>query len=292
MSARVSRPKLPWARSVGVVLAAAFLAGCTTSPTHSRSSPSTARSKATTTTVRPAPVRTAPIRTRYRVAGRVVSFACHGRGRVPVVLVAGGAAAADVWAPELRLLGPNVLACAFDRPGVGGSERPQGKLTPEVVGAALEGVLSQAGLGQRVIVVGHSIGGTNMAVFGADHPELIAGGVLLDATVPAFAVDAFDRPVMVGLGYDPEATEAQAAAANRWPNVPLEVLVHDPARAVATKDFTEAEQRAWTAGELRYAHLAPHGSMTPVPGASHDIERDNPTAVVTAIGRVLAAAKP
>jgi pimeloyl-ACP methyl ester carboxylesterase len=67
----------------------------------------------------------------------------------------------------------------IDRSGLGWSERGGGRgSSPAYQAAILRGVLDRLGVG-RAIVVGHSWGGALAAAFALDHPQRVAGLVLL-----------------------------------------------------------------------------------------------------------------
>ncbi len=212
---------------------------------------------------------------------------CAGRGRIPVVFQAGGNDPGTYWKSLIAALGPNVLTCVFDRPGVAASDASPTPLTPKSVSATLSAVLKQSGLRSPVILVGHSIGGLNSLVFGATYPKQVAGGVLFDPSEAKFFEVTNAAPFLRAYGYDPTAVFAQIRGVKRWPSVPLVVLSHDPARAVSDKQATAEQEQIWTAGALAYARLSPHGTRTVVPGSSHYVYLDAPDTAAAAIRKVL-----
>jgi hypothetical protein len=264
------------ARRVAALVA--VLAGTWTLAACSTTSP-----KATHTAVRP--VREAPTRTSYAVeGGRTLHMACQGRGRVPVIFLAGANDPAVVWDQVVRLLGPDVLACGFDHAGVALSSPPATTpTTPAANAADLEAVLKQTGLGHRYVLVAHSLGGVTAVVFGGTYRNQIAGAVLIDPTVPSF----LKLPRLRDLGLDPDTSTHQVERITGWPNVPLEVLSHDPDKAVASGAFSADLQQQWTAGQQAYSHLSSQGGQQSVPGAGHYVFADNPQIVVTTIQHVL-----
>jgi pimeloyl-ACP methyl ester carboxylesterase len=234
---------------------------------------------------------TAPRKSTYVVRGKTVSMTCRGRGRTPVVLLAGGDDPGSYWDGLVESLGPKVLTCVFDRPGIGASSPSAKPLTPDAVGDALAATLAQAHLGRRVVLVGHSIGGANALVYGAAHPKAVAGAVLIDPSQAAFFKATNAAGVLTSLGYAPKATGKQIAAVKRWPNVPLVVLSRDPRKAVADNQATAAQEAVWIAGAKKYAKLSKKGSRTVVPGSTHYIHLDAPQAATAAVRQVLAQAR-
>jgi pimeloyl-ACP methyl ester carboxylesterase len=233
---------------------------------------------------------TAPTRTTYTVDGRQISMTCQGRGRVPVVFLAGGDDVGASWNGLITALGSKTLTCVFDRPGVGASTPSPTKLTPRAVAAALDATLQQARIGSRYVLVGHSIGGANVLVYGSEHPRKVAGAVLLDPSQAKFFELTHAQPVLAALGYKPRSTIAQIRAVKKWPPVPLIVLSRDPKRAAAEQLATPAQEQAWVAGARRYVRLSAKGSGTVLPGASHYVHVDAPQESIDAIRTVLAKA--
>jgi pimeloyl-ACP methyl ester carboxylesterase len=217
-----------------------------------------------------------PARTRFVVSGRSVGLRCKGHGRIPVVFQAGGSTGGIVWTTGgiIAALGPNVFTCVFDRPGVsyGKIEAPTSPpmMTPRAIEKVLVGTLKQAHLGPRVILVGHSIGGLDSVVFGADYPNQVAGAVLLDPSSPAALAGPDDRGAFLFYGLDPDAADAQIRAIKHWPKVPLVVLTSDMKKAVGGGVISESKAAAWALWHRHYARLSSKGRERQVAGAAHN----------------------
>jgi len=229
---------------------------------------------------------TPPETSEYATSLGSVRFVCEGTGRLPVVLLAGGADRRTVWSDVRRELGNRVLTCALDRPGVGQSDDPEDPLTPSDVAAALDEVLDQAGLDERFLLVGHSVGGMSLRLFGDRSPDRIAGAVFLDPTVPE--VIARYPEELVSFGFDAEATVAEAEAVTTWASdAPVTVLSHDPELLVSEGVYTAEEQTLWDAGQDDYAALTPNGTQRDVDGSGHYIHLDAPGVAAAAIRELL-----
>jgi pimeloyl-ACP methyl ester carboxylesterase len=113
----------------------------------------------------------------------VVELGEHSDARAatpPIVLLHGAGANLE----DMRLaIGERLAArrrvILVDRPGQGWSERPgrQGN-APAYQAAILRDLFDRLGIG-RAVVAGHSWGGTLAATFALDHPDRVAGLVLL-----------------------------------------------------------------------------------------------------------------
>jgi pimeloyl-ACP methyl ester carboxylesterase len=105
----------------------------------------------------------------------------HGSSGPPVVLLPGGAEACDGFFPGLvdgLVAGPSCRVVVHDRPGTGASREPG-----DLSGAAahLHRLVGELGFGP-VVLVGQSLGGAVATLFAREHPEEVAGLVLLDPT--------------------------------------------------------------------------------------------------------------
>jgi pimeloyl-ACP methyl ester carboxylesterase len=108
--------------------------------------------------------------------GRVLRWVRAGSGDLPVVFVAGAGETLLDWANILPELAPHTSVVAYDRAGLGGSD-PMRPLSVAAQVGDLAAVLAQIG---PAIVVGHSWGGLLAQLVAFDHPQQIAGLVLVD----------------------------------------------------------------------------------------------------------------
>ena len=134
---------------------------------------------------------------------RIAALAWGPRSAQTLVLVHGGAAHAQWWAPLAPLLADRFRVVAFDMSGHGDSDRRE---TYSVATWADEVLaVAEAGGGSgRPIVVGHSMGGFITIGTAALHGVLLEGAVVIDAPV--------QRP-------DPETMEGVGGGMFRAPKV-------------------------------------------------------------------------
>jgi pimeloyl-ACP methyl ester carboxylesterase len=109
---------------------------------------------------------------------------CRGAGGPAVVFDAALGASSLSWTyvlPEVALF---ARACAVDRAGFAWSDAgPLPRTTPRIV-EELRALLARGGIPPPYILVGHSFGGLTARLFLHQHPEDVAGLVLLDPAYP------------------------------------------------------------------------------------------------------------
>ncbi|MGI5498952.1 alpha/beta fold hydrolase [Lentzea sp. CA-135723] len=108
----------------------------------------------------------------------MIDVRVFGESGPPVLLLPGGAESADGFFPGLREGLADAQVIEHDRPGTGAST-----VDGELAGAAraISDLVDRLGRGP-VVVVGQSLGGAVGALLARDHPEQVAGLVLLDPT--------------------------------------------------------------------------------------------------------------
>lgn len=127
------------------------------------------------TTPYPAPGRLVPI------DGRRLHFHCTGTGSPTVVLEAGGGAFAIDWALVQPQVAASTRVCAYDRAGLGFSERsPSYEVVEQIVSDLHSGLLAAGEKGPYVLV-GASIGGIYIRAYQRTYPGEVAALVFTNS---------------------------------------------------------------------------------------------------------------
>lgn len=107
----------------------------------------------------------------------------------PVILIHGWPLSADSWDPVTHHLAENGFqAIAYDRRGFGRSDQPSNGYDYDTLADDLAAVIGQVAGGEKVALVGFSMGGGEVARFLARHgPQGVARVALISSVVPYMA---------------------------------------------------------------------------------------------------------
>ena len=112
--------------------------------------------------------------------GRSLNLRCSGSGPMTVLLEAGAHADSQSWFRVQPLLESHARVCAYDRAGYGFSD--EGPLPRDLAAdvADLRALIRAAGLRAPLLLVGHSLGSNIVRRYASEHPDDVAGMVLVD----------------------------------------------------------------------------------------------------------------
>lgn len=170
-----------------------------------------------------------------------VEYLLAGEGSPPIVLINGGDGPIEGWYKILPRLCAASKTLAYNRAGVGRSDRSGLKQTSNVVVDHLRQLIGHLGLPPPYLLVGHSLGGLHANYFARTYPNEICGLVLLDATAPddvqlmAAYQPALQRGVqslvdwlfdrhLLGEARNASASARLVQAAGPFPEVPVSVI--------------------------------------------------------------------
>jgi pimeloyl-ACP methyl ester carboxylesterase len=106
---------------------------------------------------------------------------CVGQGSPTVVLDAGLGAFSLDWGAVQPEIATSTRVCAYDRAGLGWSDPGPRPRSPQQFANELHTLLINAGIQGPYVLVAHSISGKTARLFASQHPNEVAGMVLIDA---------------------------------------------------------------------------------------------------------------
>jgi pimeloyl-ACP methyl ester carboxylesterase len=114
--------------------------------------------------------------------GRRMNIYCRGSGSPAVILDAGLGGDTTAWATVHPLIAAKTKACAFDRAGLGFSDRASRPNTVRNNAEDLHALLKAAKVPPPYVLVGHSSAGMNIRVFADRYPDEVVGMVAVDVS--------------------------------------------------------------------------------------------------------------
>jgi pimeloyl-ACP methyl ester carboxylesterase len=242
---------------------------------------------------------------RVRIGERALYLDCRGRGG-PTVVLEGGTT--RDWISVQTEVATTSRVCAYDRPDSPGSRSdPTPERTAQEVVDDLVALLAASGEPGPYVLVGHSMGGLYVQLFAYQHPNEVAGLVLVDPTPEEFGTRLTELVASLGTPAPARPLEApptpqetsfgqmrEARVGSAHPSVPLVVLTHgradDPAERPPGWPLAD-EERIWRELHEELAHRIPHGRHVVAEGTGHDIHQEQPELVIESIRSVVAAVR-
>jgi len=152
------------------------LAGCTNTPSASTSDGAVSNGPTSASDDR-------TIEGLFDVGDHRLFLECRGGAGPTIVFLHGVGGQSSDWAATVAGL-PDLRTCIYDRLNAGRSDRDPGR--HEVVDSVedLDALMEAAGLEPPYVLVGHSFGGMISLMYAENHPDDVAGILLVDATLP------------------------------------------------------------------------------------------------------------
>src|ERR671913_967460 len=107
---------------------------------------------------------------------------CLGEGSPTVILEAANLGMSAHWVRVQQQVAQATRVCAYDRAGLGWSERGPEPRDARQISSELHTLLSKAGIEGPYMLVGHSFGGMYMQTYAARYPDEVAGVALVDSS--------------------------------------------------------------------------------------------------------------
>jgi thioesterase domain-containing protein len=240
------------------------------------------------------------------VGGHQLYINCTGTGAPAVVLEAGLDSGSEAWSDFQPGVAGFTQVCSYDRAGLGRSEAGPKPRTSQNIVDDLHRLLSNAGVRGPYVMVGHSFGGMNVRLYAAQHPQEVAGVLLVDSLHP----DSLSRirEVLGEIAWgeiagqtnqndervDLVQSSAQVGAAGNLGATPLVVLT--AGRRVAAPFSTSPHiaarlEELWLELQDDLPGLSSNSTHIIARRSGHSIQSDEPQLVVDAIRQVVESSR-
>ncbi|MBA4011767.1 MAG: alpha/beta hydrolase [Phenylobacterium sp.] len=215
------------------------------------------------------------------IGGRKLRLVCAGpKSDLPVIWMEAGAwgLAADFAAIQQRLAAKGIRSCAYDRAGMGFSDPGPKPRDSAAVAADLAKLIAASGERGPFVFMAHSMAGQHIRQYAGQHPEQVAGLVLLEATTPEMA----ERPEAQKFLHRVQMVARASAIAG---SLQLTKIAYYMGDRIGLPPQGQAEKRhAFVSG--RHARTAAHEVMVwpqgAVQAAAVPLDPKWPVAVITA----------
>lgn len=121
----------------------------------------------------------------YLVNGHQMHLWCEGSGEPTIVLDSGASMFSSGWRWVMPELASHTRVCAFDRSGLGWSEKAPEPYDGVSAAGELHQLLQQAEIQSPFIYVGHSLGANMGQIYYRQYPSELSALVLLEPADPA-----------------------------------------------------------------------------------------------------------
>lgn len=109
---------------------------------------------------------------------------CVGDGSPTVILESGLGDSYISWRKVQPMIAKFARVCSYDRAGIGYSDSSPGPRTSGQIAQELYALLQSAQVKPPYVLVGHSLGGFDVRILASQHPQDVAGVVLVDSSHP------------------------------------------------------------------------------------------------------------
>jgi pimeloyl-ACP methyl ester carboxylesterase len=117
----------------------------------------------------------------YEVGGYRLHLFCEGTGSPAVILDAGLGDSSLTWSLVRSDIARITRVCVVDRAGYGWSDQGPAPRDSAQIAKELDALLVQANVPAPYLMAGHSMGGYNVRVYRAAHPDKVAAMLLVDS---------------------------------------------------------------------------------------------------------------
>jgi pimeloyl-ACP methyl ester carboxylesterase len=239
------------------------------------------------------------------IGGTNLYVHCVGAGTPAVVLEAGLGNDHEVWSAVQPGIAKFARVCAYDRAGLGRSGPPTRPHSNQKMAQELHTLLNRTGVSPPYILVAHSMGGINVRLLASEHPDEVAGMVLIDAVGDdqparfwALIPESQMAEFRAGLEKLPEGVDYNTyvagivemkARGRVMRDKPLVILTRGKEQAPpdASPELASRMLHAWHGMQADLRHLSTNSIQLIAKDSGHFIHREAPQLVVSCVRAVV-----
>lgn len=237
--------------------------------------------------------------------GLELHIRCEGEGAPLVVFDSGLGQGSEAWARVWGPVASFTRTCVYDRASHGQSDPARAPHSNRQMARELYALLTNSTEAGPYVLVGHSMGGTNVQLFLDEHGASVAGMVLIDASpepppidrIPAAAVVDFERSIARLEGLDLKTLLAGfdelRASRRTLGSKPLAILV--AGRVLEDPTFNDARAQQFLTerqeAQKSLLRLSSNGVLVIAHESAHHIPDEAPQVVIHAVEAVVEAVR-
>jgi pimeloyl-ACP methyl ester carboxylesterase len=258
------------------------------------------------------------------IGGRSLRYRCVGSGAPTVIIEPGGGVSLETviswnltrgWPVVIPEVAKSTRVCAYDRAGLGRSDKADLPRTSRDVARDLHLLLEKAGIQPPYVLAGQSFGGMNTRMFAHLFPEMVVGLVLIDSShpdlypelakvLPVPSAGDKDYELIKGWREGPDLSRSRewvdlktnaelVRATGSLGDRPLIVLTQSPQwnDPFAPDDIESSIDTVSQGLQADLARLSTRGKLIVASKAGHNIQADEPQLVIDAIVDVVKQAR-
>jgi len=229
-------------------------------------------------------------------------YSKSGEGTPAIVLINGGSGPIEGWFKVFHELAKVSTVIAYNRLGVGKSDKPSSPQHGNAIVSSLRELLREIQIQPPYIIVGHSLGGLYANLFARQYPEEAAGVILLEASHPQdLKLNQMQSPFIQKLNkilgvFDSlskhrkwneveyvEETARQIEQSADFPDIPLFVISGGKKSSFTTDQVYQIRAQ----NQLDLVRLSTQGVQITASNSGHFPQMSEPNVVIDAIKRCL-----
>lgn len=228
----------------------------------------------------------------------ILEYTICGEGEPNIILINGGSGPLEGWMKIIEEISTFSAVFAYNRPGIGGSDKPKEDQDGITIIETLREALASLAIHPPFLLVGHSLGGLYANLFARLYPDEVASVVFLEASHPNDVLldehygkivksinkmfsklDSFSTHKKFDEVHFVKETIEQINNHKTFPEIPLYVITGGKANRLIPKEALKRRQE----NQLELLLLAKHSKQVLAKESGHFPQLTEPRIVIDTI---------